>query len=46
MGMAEAGGEVDGIHGPIDRGVVASKPGFSNDQILSGESSNMESKVF
>src|SRR5258705_12055854 len=36
MGMAEAGGEVDGIHGPIDRGVVASKPGFSHNQIPSG----------
>src|SRR5258706_15407486 len=46
MGMAEAGGEIDGTHGPINRGVVASKPGFSHDQIPSGESSNMESKVF
>src|SRR5258706_13520387 len=46
MGMAEAGGEVDGIHGPIDRGVVVSKPWCFNDQSPSGQVSNMESKVF
>jgi len=42
MGMAVSRGEGNGIRNLVNRGIVATKPGFSHDQVPTGKFSDLE----
>jgi len=42
MGMAVSREEANGIRNPVNRGIVATKPGFSHDQVPTGKFSDLE----
>jgi len=42
MGMVLSREEDNGIRNPVNRGVVVTKPGFSHDELPTGEFSDLE----